>query len=137
MQSNVKYHRPMKECLECTMLFKERGDKKFCSTKCKNTYHNREAREREAPYKEKNKVLKRNYQILRKLWCSDFYTEGVPKKVLVYEGFDFTAFTGLTKNEKTKAKITWVYNLGLESSKAADLFFLCIWGVDGPEAPTN
>lgn len=79
-------------------------------------------------------MLRHNFRILKKLWCSDFLTEGVPRKVLAYEGFDFTVFTGLTKNPKTKAQITWVYSLGIEPSKGGELFILHHWAVDGLDA---
>lgn len=135
MQTQSKYHRPMKECRECGELFPSKDNKHFCNTKCKNTYNNREQRERNAYLKPKNKVLRQNFSILRKLLESNVFSiDEIPKTLLLYEGFDFTVFTGVSKQKGGRETITWVYSLGIVPNKGGESFTLCFWKVDGEES---
>ena len=115
MESKAKYYRPPKDCRECGDLFPSKDNKYFCSTKCKNTHNNREKRESEGPFKEKEKRLRHNYKVLKSLLDNPIVDiEDIPFELLDYEGFDFTSFTGVCHNEQTGGTVMCIYNLGLE-----------------------
>lgn len=57
-----------KTCLECGNAIEYgRQDKKFCSSKCRNDYHNHKGHDQRAYHARVTGILNRNYKILRSL----------------------------------------------------------------------
>lgn len=83
-------------CLECGEKLRGRADQKFCSPQCRSSYNNRENREEAAYFRQVNKILKKNRDILIRL------SEGKPtkvKRIKLYEnGFRFDFVTHKERN---------------------------------------
>ena len=58
----------MTVCNSCQKEFDGRSNQKFCSSKCKNAFHNRENKIKELQVKAINKVLHKNWITLQKLF---------------------------------------------------------------------
>lgn len=110
---------PFKRCKnrECTRMFAPRSNKLFCSTRCKNKYHNDRSRDPQNPVVQRNKRLKHNDAVLLKLFVRPISSK-VPKAILEYEDYDFNCFTGRTTNQATGVPIHWIYVFGLEKNKS-------------------
>jgi hypothetical protein len=89
-----------KQCLECERDFFGRVDKKFCSDACRNAYNNRVNASDEAVIKKLNRVLRKNWKILKELNPDEKIKTQLSK--LVKRGFDFDAITSnlVTKEGK-------------------------------------
>jgi hypothetical protein len=87
-----------RSCRQCGEALRGRIDKKFCSVDCKNTYHN--AREvNQFPEVEKiNRILRRNYRILRQLNSSS--CGRMKRDILEALGFNFSYYTKVCDREK-------------------------------------
>jgi hypothetical protein len=90
-----------KQCLECGREFFGRADKKFCADPCRNAYNNRTYAAEEAIVKKVNRVLRKNWQILKSLNPEDKVK--VSRDRLAKKGFDFDSITSIlvTKEGKT------------------------------------
>lgn len=69
-------------CENCHEEFKGRSNKKFCSTSCKNQFHNHRNKEKNALFNELNKQLQRNYSVLNQTF--DIYRSS-PVKLEILE----------------------------------------------------
>ena len=58
----------MSTCLSCATEFDGRANQKFCSTSCKNKYHNTRNREKEAVVNRVNRILHKNWVTLHELY---------------------------------------------------------------------
>lgn len=59
-------------CLECgSQISYGRTDKKFCSEKCKNKYHNKLQKDSRSIHRKVLRGLEKNYEILSRLYRSD------------------------------------------------------------------
>jgi len=82
-------------CLECGGTVTGRKDKHFCSTSCKNRYHNRLQRQRRDIRLETIAALSRNYEILEALLKEK--VSSMPLTDLVRIGFKPDYVTGHRK----------------------------------------
>jgi len=57
----------MNNCPACKNEFDGRSNQKFCSTKCKNSFHNLKNKEKEKNINQINRVLHKNWVVLNKL----------------------------------------------------------------------
>lgn len=92
----------MKEkCIECSTELIGRADKRFCSDQCRSTYYNRENKEALVVVKSVNKILRKNYKILRELNPNGKMK--IKREDILRKGFDFNYITGFytTKAERT------------------------------------
>jgi len=63
--------RAHRHCLECGHeIHYGREDKKFCSSKCRNDYHNKKAHDHRAVQARVSAILNKNYSILRNIIIS-------------------------------------------------------------------
>jgi predicted nucleic acid-binding Zn ribbon protein len=86
-----------RRCPFCEKPIIGRSDKRFCSTPCRNAWHNEERKQREKIVIETNKRLKRNWNILRKLNKSG--KTKVTLLQLVAAEFDFSLSTSVLTNK--------------------------------------
>ena len=93
----VNYLMPEKEltCLECGNEFYGRDGKKFCSSTCKNTWHNRVRRESSLIRRNVESALERNYKILSKLLNLGIHS--MDKMECTLLGYNFECVTGYTR----------------------------------------
>lgn len=99
----------MKTCLECDEKIIGREDKKFCSDSCRNSYNNRNNKDRNNLVRAINSKLRRNYKVL-----SELNPKGKRKTSrgnLLSKGFEFGFFTNL-KQTKAGNIYYFVYNQG-------------------------
>ncbi|MBP6072676.1 MAG: hypothetical protein KA488_05045 [Flavobacterium sp.] len=90
-----------KTCLECDEKIVGREDKKFCSDGCRNTFNNKNNKDRNNLMRNINNTLRKNYRILTEL-----NVEGKSKTTrtkLISKGFHFEFFTSIlhTKSGNT------------------------------------
>lgn len=82
-----------KTCLECDEKIVGREDKKFCSDGCRNTFNNKNNKDRNNLMRNINNTLRKNYRILTEL-----NVEGKSKTTrtkLISKGFHFEFFTSI------------------------------------------
>jgi len=58
----------MNNCISCKNDFEGRSNQKFCSTKCKNSFHNVRNKEKEIQLTSLNKTLRKNWVVLGQLY---------------------------------------------------------------------
>ena len=85
-------------CPVCKDLIVGRIDKKFCSDHCRNTFNNERYSSRNAFVQKVNRVLRKNYSILKEL--NKTGETKVSRSLLLQEGFDFNYFTGINETQK-------------------------------------
>ncbi len=81
------------KCLECGSVIRGRTDKKFCNDQCRNSYHNRMRSRVSAMVRHVNKILRNNYQIMKKRVPGDLGKTTVQGQDLRSEGFNFSYHT--------------------------------------------
>ncbi len=81
-----------KECLECSVIFYGRSDKKFCGDLCRNVYNNRLKCEENQAISQVNQILRKNRKILAELLNGKQFVI-FRKDKLLSKGFNFTYFT--------------------------------------------
>ena len=91
-------------CKFCETALQGRIDKMFCSTPCRNAWHNQERHFRERHIRTINRILKRNWKILTRLNKTD-KTKVKRTRLLAME-FDFEYHTSVLI---TKAGNTYYY----------------------------
>ena len=86
-------------CLECgEEIGYGRDDKKFCCPQCKNTYHNKMARQTRAVKAKVQNVLDKNYSILERLLKHGITALSLAE--LKDYGFNISYFTSYSKNRR-------------------------------------
>lgn len=85
-------------CPVCNEPIIGRVDKKFCSDQCRNAFNNERYSVSSANVQKVNRLLKKNYSIL-KLLNSSGKTK-VKRSKLLQEGFDFNYITGIYETQK-------------------------------------
>lgn len=110
-------------CPVCNSPILGRADKKFCSDQCRNSFNN-EKYSVNAPVVQKiNRLLKKNYAILKSLNKSG--KTKIKRTKLLQEGFDFNYFTSIYKTQKG-AIYYLVYDQGYLMLED-DLYLLIRW----------
>jgi len=82
---------PERNCGYCGEVLRGRSDKKFCSSECRNGFHNHHAARDDAYMRRVNKALRKNRRILRELNPDGKTTVHVDR--LVDREFSFKYFT--------------------------------------------
>jgi len=97
-----------RHCLECGHEIKYgRDDKKFCSIKCRNDYHNKEKQDHRTVQTRVTNIINRNYAILRNLLKSGITSVEIGQ--LVQWGFNPDY---MTSNRKiVKRNECWCYDI--------------------------
>lgn len=80
-----------KLCKECAVIIRGRSDKKFCSSECRVTYHNRINYDNNKHIRAINMILRRNRKILRALRHEERYR--VFEHELLGLNFNFNYYT--------------------------------------------
>jgi hypothetical protein len=103
----------MNNCTACNKDFEGRSNQKFCSTKCKNAYHNVKNKEKEAHLIETNRMLHKNWTVLGKLY--DIYRSS-PISIEIAKSFGFTDkyHTHVHKSPRGE-QYTMVYDYGFKN----------------------
>ena len=88
------------KCLECSDTLLGRSDKRFCSDHCRSSYYNRENKQSLLVIKETNKILRKNYKILKKLNPNG--KRKIKRDDLLMEGLNMKYFTSIytTKDDR-------------------------------------
>lgn len=93
----------MLACQICKKQMRGRADKKFCSIKCKNQFHQEKRKQNIPIIKEIDQILHHNRELCETLWKN--YPDlkmRVPKITLERMGFNFSHYTGSMKNSQGK-----------------------------------
>lgn len=93
-------------CPQCGKVLARAGrvDRRFCSTECKNHWHNRQraALSKEKEIRRVMRILEKNREVLAKLLRLEVSSVDLP--TLLYMGFNLSYFTSLKK-----VRHRWVY----------------------------
>ncbi len=94
---------PMKSCILCQKKIRGRADKKYCSSHCKNHYHQKMRKANTIATSPIDKFLHRNRTILVELFHSRNQKKlMIPKTKLQKLGFRFSNITGIYTNSRGK-----------------------------------
>lgn len=85
-------------CLDCQQPIVGRADKKFCDDQCRTNYNNRLKADDDSSLKHINKILRKNYSILKS--CNPGGKTKVKRELLLQKGFDFSYHTHLYTTQK-------------------------------------
>lgn len=110
------------KCIECGEEFFGRADKKFCSSECRISFHNRQNKDKNNFMRNVNRILRLNRQILE-----DLNPEGkinLHKDKLLQKGFNFNYFTSIYTT-KTGKVYHYIYDQGY-SHLGNDFYILVI-----------
>ncbi len=89
-------------CPICSTQLRGRSDKLFCTTKCKSIYHYQLAKEVVTETSRIDRLLHKNYKILRKLIPKEMSQTRVSKNYLDQKNFQYQYLTGFKKVQKNK-----------------------------------
>lgn len=93
-ETNKNRIKTIKHCLECGKTVSGRSDRKFCDDGCRISYNNRKYRSERETMREFNRILYRNYRILKKVCDDGNYC--CHYSYLSRKGFNFEFITTLT-----------------------------------------
>ena len=96
-------------CMECNKTLRGRADKKFCTSSCRNSYHNRKKGYSTQMVRDINRVLRKNRKIL--LQSNPYGKTQISKKQLSARGFDFNYYTN-TLQDLTGDQYYFCYDQG-------------------------
>lgn len=99
------------KCLFCTSPLLGRSDKKFCNDNCRNCYHNKHKSKSRSSIRKINIILKRNYEILEKLFSDNRKIPIVEEAKILGMDFDFTYSTH-SVTDKEGRKVNYCYDFG-------------------------
>jgi hypothetical protein len=99
-----------RKCSYCTKEFQGRLNQKFCSSKCKNNYHNAKNREENSVVNRTNKSLIINWNILKKMHAI-YKSKPVALDLLEANGYK-TRFHTHTSTGIRGGKYIMVYDYG-------------------------
>lgn len=106
-----------RSCKTCGKPLAGRVDQIFCSTPCRNAWHNDERRRKERHIRRVNRILKNNWKILSSLNTTD--KTRVPKAALEARNFDFSYHTSILETRSGKT-YTYCYDQGYLQIKAGE-----------------
>lgn len=96
-------------CLYCGAPMQGRSDKKFCDDGCRNLYHNRRNRLQHGAIRHINRILARNYRLLKAL--AELPQKEFTREELLLKGFNFEYFTSFDRSGSKICRY-WVYDTG-------------------------
>lgn len=97
---SILANQPVKQCDYCGETIRGRADKKFCSSECRNGFHNHHATLNDAFMRQVNKSLRKNRRILSELNPDGKTSVHVDR--LNDRGFNFRYFTHLYTTKDAK-----------------------------------
>lgn len=101
----------LNHCLECQAKLVGRTDKKFCSDYCRNKHNNRRYAKSYAEINHINKILKKNFIILKDLYDKNLQT--INLKEMIIMGFNCSYFTSIEKEENHNYFFCYTYGFKL------------------------
>jgi hypothetical protein len=107
-------------CLNCGKEIIGRAGKKYCDIACKNAYANAHKSEEEMEVIRINKILRRNWRILKTLSPKGKTT--IRKEFLLEKGYEFNYFTNVFLTDRKKVYY-FCYSMGFT---AVDKIHVCI-----------
>lgn len=102
-----------------------RRDKKFCSPRCKSSYHNEVIKKENESIYQSEKVVRHNEKQLRELFSSARYAKtGVPLIILQDRAVRLELYSQLERNTRTGQNILWSFRYGLEAVQGRAEYFI-------------
>ncbi|RYY83806.1 MAG: hypothetical protein EOO15_20675 [Chitinophagaceae bacterium] len=119
-----------KNCPACGKHFNAgRRDKKFCSTRCKNDFHNQRNRPKRREVDQGLVALRRNERILHAFFEGDPLKWGsIPFTLLQFRGYDFDVEQSEVEDPATGRLVRYHGFFGLSIN--ADLSTFCLHMID-------
>lgn len=99
------------KCLFCNTALQGRSDKKFCDDNCRNCYHNKNKSKSGSSIRKINIILKRNYEILEKLFTDNSQIPIADAAKFGALNFDF-AYTTHSVTDKEGRTVYYCYDYG-------------------------
>jgi len=119
MEYNIEKNETLR-CLECgDEITGGRSDKKFCSDKCRNAYHNAESHRTRAIHNRIIGYINKNYQILSTL--SRLGIDQIPLSELAMSGFNPSYFTSCQKIKSHRVFFCYEIKYSLSDTKIFDI----------------
>lgn len=103
-------------CLECGKTISGRSDKKFCGEICRSSYNNRIRYSRYKHIDKINQILKKNYMILKDLYCKNIVECSC--SMLMAKGFNFDYFTSIDQGTDILRIICYNYSYYIDNNGA-------------------
>lgn len=103
----------------------------YCCRQHQIYFNNARYKKQEAPIRERNKLLKQNARILKKLKerQKQLLWANVPSHLLEYEGFQRKVFDRMNYNEISRQPIYWYLEYGMEALDSEGTSFI----IHGPK----
>lgn len=108
-------------CRFCGEPLKGRSDKRFCNNACRVAFHNARNEGKRIVIKAVNKVLLKNYQILKMHW--DVGEREISQYMMLQSGFNFNYFTSIQKLD-SGASYCFCYDIGFSKMDEATIRIL-------------
>lgn len=105
-----------RKCRFCNSPLQGRSDKKFCDDNCRNFYHNKNKSKSRSSIRKINIILKRNYEILEKLYSDCRELPIVEEAEILGMDFDPTYSTH-SVTDKSGRKVNYCYDFGYYKSQ--------------------
>jgi len=105
----------IRKCLWCNEhILEGRSDKFFCNPKCKNALNNKKNKEKNLVFKQTDKYLHRNWEILDELYSLSEGEKYIDRLLLTTKAFRTIYFTGMEREPTTGVIKYIVYNYSYE-----------------------
>ena len=99
-------------CHNCKAYLKGRSDKKFCSLKCKNAWHNAQNKQKNLKFKYADIQMHKNWVALDKYYNMSQGTNFISIILLYQQGFNPEFYNGNVTINETGEKLYVVYDYG-------------------------
>ena len=103
----------MNNCIACSTDFEGRSNQKYCSVKCKNSYHNVKNKVKEAHVSELNRILHKNWVVLSKLY-EIYRSSPISLQIARAHGFIDKYHTHIHKSPRGE-NYTMIYDFGFKN----------------------
>ena len=104
----------MNNCLACKNDFEGRSNQKFCSVKCKNSFHNVKNKEKKININKINRILHKNWVVLNKLF-NIYRSSPVSLEIAKAHGFENKYQTHIYVNPRGE-NYYMVYDIGFKKN---------------------
>lgn len=101
-----------KDCISCGSAFEGRLNKKFCSSNCKNSYHNENYRNQNGVLYKLDKILHKNRAVLMDMYTV-YRSSPISLDILKARGFHPNYHTHIF-NSPVGEKYTMIYDVGFK-----------------------
>ena len=115
-----------KRCLQSHLVINNgRADKKFYSIKYKNAYHNERNRKKALVFKNDDKHLHKNWDVLNMYYEQSLGNEYIPIIPLYQQGFDPSYYCGTVRIKNTGETLYVLYNYAflIDHSEGIKIYF--------------